>query len=86
MVKSVFKSILIGAILGAMAFFVPIFLISLFILFGIARLFAGKRRSRWMYYQLRFAERIRGMTDEEYSQYRLALAARSGYYYHEVKL
>ncbi|KOY85456.1 hypothetical protein AD998_04185 [bacterium 336/3] len=75
MVKSIFKSVLIGVLLGAMAFFVPVFLVSMFILFGLARLFGGKRREKWMYYQIRFAEKIRNMSEDEYTQFRVSLAS-----------
>ncbi len=75
MVKAILKSVLIGALFGAMAFFAPVFLVSMFVLFGLARLFGGKRREKWMYYQLRFAEKIRNMSEEEYAQFRVSVAS-----------
>lgn len=75
MVKAILKSVLVGVLLGAMAFFVPVFLVSMFVLFGLARLFGGKRREKWMYYQLRFAEKIRNMSEEEYAQFRVSVAS-----------
>ncbi len=69
----VFKTILIGAALGAALFLMPFFLLKVVIvlmIFGfIFRVFGSRRYYRgpggWAY-----ADKIRGMSDDEYSEFK----------------
>ncbi|NBA85846.1 hypothetical protein GVN16_08755 [Emticicia sp. CRIBPO] len=70
MTNSIFKSVLFGLLLGAALFFLPVFILGIFIFATIARLlfFRSMRRRYWGAYQ--FADRVRSMSDEEFHHFR----------------
>jgi hypothetical protein len=75
MKKSIFKPIIAGVLAGAALFFMPFFLLRLFAFFLIAglffRFFIGRRmRKHGFGMRTAFADRIRSMSDEEYSQFK----------------
>ncbi|MES2555356.1 MAG: hypothetical protein V4604_04345 [Bacteroidota bacterium] len=72
MATTILKSILIGALMGAMIFFAPGFIIGLAITFLIFRLMIGRRMrgGRYGEYRLAFADKVRSMSDEEYEQFK----------------
>lgn len=73
---SILKPVLAGALLGAALFFAPFLVlrIALFVLIFalIFRLFAGRRFGRFGRPPMHpgFADRIRGMSDEEYAKFK----------------
>jgi len=71
MKKSLVKSILIGIIIGALIFFAPMVFLVLLI-FGVLMKIFGRRRYAKKYKERRFAftDKIRGMTDDEYSSFK----------------
>lgn len=83
MTKQIFKSILIGLLMGAAFFVMPFFLLKFFLFFliigAIMRLlWGGKRRGRggWGGYQFAFADKIRNMNDEEYNSFKTKMQNR----------
>lgn len=70
MTKSILKTVLFGALMGAAIFFMPRLIIGMFIFFAIMRLFMFGRMRRYGHYQFAFADKIRGMSEEEYSQFK----------------
>lgn len=74
------RSILAGVLLGAALFIMPFFLLRVILFFvivgALVRLFGGGRfrRGRWgrrgFGYMPAFADQIRQMSDEEYSQFK----------------
>lgn|GEM_PF-1489140 len=72
MTTSVLKAIAKGILLGAALFFIPHFILGFLIVFGIMRLFMGKRRGGCHNGRSRFdfMDRIRQMSDEEYEQFK----------------
>ena len=72
MATTLLKSILVGALMGAMIFFAPGFIIGLFLTFLIFRLMIGRRMrgGRTGEYRLAFADKVRSMSDEEYEQFK----------------
>ncbi|MBI3240505.1 MAG: hypothetical protein HYZ43_16950 [Flavobacteriia bacterium] len=72
MATTLLKSILIGALTGAILFFAPGFIFGLFLTFLIFRLMIGRRmhRGRFSEYRLAFADKVRSMSDEEYAQFK----------------
>jgi hypothetical protein len=79
MTRSILKAIICGVIVGALAFFMPHFLLGIFVVFFLIRLFhCGCRRhygcghghyghSRRMFYM---ADMIRKMNEEEYAAFK----------------
>lgn len=73
MKKSIFKSIIGGVLLGAFVFFTGPLLFIVFLLkfiftpFGMGRLRMAERFSPMGMTSFAFAEKIRGMNDEEFS-------------------
>lgn len=72
MKNSIFKTIAMGAIFGATLFFMPMFIIGMFICFGIFGFFMRRRMSHMHYghYQFAYADKIRNMNDEEYQSFK----------------
>ena len=72
MTTSVLKAIAKGILIGAALFFIPHFILGFLIVFGIMRLFMGKRRGGCCNGGSRFdfMDRIRQMSDEEYEQFK----------------
>lgn len=72
MKKSIFKTIVAGIILGAGIFYLPFFLLRLFLVFLIIgtffRFFIGRRFGRR--FNPAFTDRIRNMNDEEYKSFK----------------
>ncbi len=82
----ILKPILFGAILGAALFYMPFFLLRIAVVFliigGLFRLFRGRRGWRGgphgghgpggfrAGYRLAFADKVRAMSDEEYTQFK----------------
>jgi biopolymer transport protein ExbB/TolQ len=74
---TVFKPLLIGGLLGAALFVMPIFLLrvllAVLLIGAIMRLWGNRfygRRFGNPYQQLAFADKIRNMTEEEYTRFR----------------
>ncbi len=76
MIRSIFKPILAGILVGVALFFIPFFLLRVLIVFliigGLFRLFGGRGfRGRYgRSFHPAFADKIRNMSDEEYNQYK----------------
>ncbi len=77
----VLKTIAFGALFGAALFWAPFFVIKVIIFFLVLglifRFFRGRRYygpSGWAY-----ADRIRGMSDEEYNSFKEKFGRRCGY-------
>ena len=72
MTKSIFKLILAGMLFGAVVFFMPMFILGIFIFFAIFRLFMRMTmgRGRFMEHRLAFANKIRSMSEEEYAGFK----------------
>ena len=74
--RSFARPIVFGALFGALAFFMPFFLMKVFFFFLIAGVFIrffGRRHfrgRRWGGNPMAFADRIRGMSDEEYDTFK----------------
>nr|MBK9650901.1 hypothetical protein [Bacteroidota bacterium] len=70
--KSILKTVVMGMLFGAAVFFVPKFLLGLFIIFALVRFIAGRRmgQGRYMQHRFAFADKIRGMNDEEYTTFK----------------
>ena len=83
--KSLFKPIAFGVLFGALAFFLPFFLMKVFFFFLIAglffRMFGRKRHGGpgWGGYQMAFADKIRGMNDTEYEAFKQQFQGRCHY-------
>ncbi|WP_296151065.1 hypothetical protein [uncultured Flavobacterium sp.] len=75
--KSILKSIAVGILIGALAFFAFKLIITFFIIGGIMSLFARRRFSRQGFGpgkfggpRFAFADKIRNMNDEEYNSFK----------------
>ncbi|MCE3227242.1 MAG: hypothetical protein K0S32_1793 [Bacteroidetes bacterium] len=86
MKRSIFGPIIFGILFGAAAFFAPFFLLKavffLMIVGFIFRMFWWRRRA-WHYgyhYQLAYAEKVRNMSEEEFSQFKNKFRDCNGYY------
>ncbi len=68
MTKSILKLVVIGMLIGITVFFMPMFILGIFIFFVLIRFFIGNsiRRNGFRKYRLAFADKIRSMNDEEY--------------------
>lgn len=72
MKNSIFKTVVMGALFGALLFFMPFFIIGMFVCFGIFG-FMMRRRMKHMgygYYQFVMADKIRNMNEEEYQNFK----------------
>ena len=81
------KTILIGALLGAALFFLPFFILKVFViflLFGIFFRFFGRHRGYRGYrgpWGWAYADKIRNMSDEEYATFKERMSrGRCGYH------
>lgn len=83
MTKTILKSVVWGAIIGASLFFMPKFIIGMFIFFAICGLFMGRRMhgGRFVRHHLAYADKIRTMSEEEYAGYKNNIATHN-YYCH----
>jgi hypothetical protein len=79
MTKSILKTLAFGAIVGAALFFIPKFLLSIFLFFVLIRLLVGRRMGHGKFnrYQFVYADKIRNMNDEEYSEFKNKMETRS---------
>lgn len=69
--NSVLKTVLTGMLFGAAVFFMPKFLLGIFIIFALVRLIAGRKMGyRFAQHRFAFADKIRGMSDEEYTTFK----------------
>jgi hypothetical protein len=72
--RSILKPILFGVLFGAAAFFVPFMLIKmilfLMIISFIFRMFWWGGRGHRMHYQFAYADKIRNMSEEEYTAFK----------------
>lgn len=77
MTTSVLKTIAIGVLLGALAFFAPFIIISFLIIGLIMRLSFRHRFAHGHYgnYKLAFADKIRSMSEDEYAGFKTKLSA-----------
>jgi hypothetical protein len=68
MKHSILKTILFGAVVGATLFFMPFFLMGLFITFSLFAFFMRRRMGHMHYgrHQFAFADKIRNMNEAEY--------------------
>lgn len=67
MIKPILKSIAVGALIGATIFFLPKFLLIPIALFMIFRMMMWRRMRMFQYL---FADKIRSMSDDEYTQFK----------------
>ncbi len=72
MITSVIKAILIGAIIGALAFFAPFVILGFLVISLIMKLsFRHRfRHGHFRMHHLAYAEKIRSMSEEEFSGYK----------------
>ena len=72
----IFKPIIIGILIGAALFFMPFFILRVFLFFfiigAVFRFFWWRRWNRWngYWYGPRFADSIRNMSDEQYNRFK----------------
>ncbi len=76
MTTSVLKIIAIGVLIGALAFFAPFIIISFLIVGLIMRLSFRRRFAHGHHgtYRLAFAEKIRSMSEDEYTGFKTKLS------------
>ncbi len=73
MKRSIFKSILVGALFGAAVYFIPFFLFKalfFFLIIGFIFRMIWWRGFRWghrYHYQVQMADKIRSMSEDEYN-------------------
>ena len=85
MTKSILCTVIVGILVGAAAFFVPMILLGIFIFFAVMRLFhccGHRRHSRG---RLFMADKIRAMSEEEYAEFKVQMVGgycNSGYHRH----
>lgn len=70
MKKSIFKLILIGLLVGFLAFFATRLIIVLLLVGAIFKLSGKGRREKWQTYRLAHADKIRNMSDEDYEVFK----------------
>lgn len=72
--RSIFKPIVFGVLFGAAAFFVPFFLVKMIFFFMIMglffRMFWWGGRGHRMQHHFAYADKIRGMSEEEYTAFK----------------
>ncbi|MBX7226431.1 MAG: hypothetical protein K1X55_10400 [Chitinophagales bacterium] len=75
MVTSIFKSVLAGLFIGAALFLMPTFILGLLFCMFLFRIFGGRRaRQRFTERRIAFAEHIRAMSEEEFSNFKMTKA------------
>jgi len=83
MTKTVFKTIFAGIVIGTAFFFIPFFLLKVFLFFliigGLFRLFMGRRFGPR--FHPAYADKIRNMSDEEYQQFKQRIPQGCGRYH-----
>ncbi len=79
MTKSILKTVVFGSLVGAALFFMPKILVSIFLFFVLIRLLVGGRmgHGRFNKYQFVYADKIRNMNEDEYSEFKNKMEARS---------
>ena len=72
MKKSIVKPIVVGILIGALAFFAPLFILFFLIIAVIMKLFFWRRHGKGYYKERRiaFTDKIRNMSEEEYSDFK----------------
>lgn len=72
MKNSILKTVVMGAIFGALLFFMPFFLLGLFVCFGIFGMMMRRRMHHMGYgfHQFAYADKIRNMNEEEYQNFK----------------
>lgn len=82
MTKTILKSVVIGALIGVSVFFMPRFILGMFIFFGIWRLIIGRRMrgGRFIQHRLALADKIRTMSEEEYTAFKNNMATNNCHY------
>ena len=88
MKNSILKTVIMGAIFGALLFFMPFFLLGLLVCFGIFGMLM-RRRMLYMgygFHQFAFADKIRNMNEEEYQNFKSKMSQRNCHYqaYHQM--
>jgi hypothetical protein len=72
MKNSILKTVIMGAIFGALLFFMPFFLLGLFVCFGIFGMMMRRRMHHMGYgfHQFAYADKIRNMNEDEYQNFK----------------
>ena len=72
----ILKSIVIGALFGTAAYFMPKLIIGMFLFFAITRLFMSKRcgKGKFGTHRLAFMDKVRSMTEEEYTNFKNSMS------------
>ena len=72
MKNSILKTVVMGAIFGALLFFMPFFLLGMFICFGIFGMLMHRRMHHMGYgfHQFAYADKIRNMNEDEYQNFK----------------
>jgi UPF0716 family protein affecting phage T7 exclusion len=72
MTKTILKSAFFGALVGALLFFVPGFILTILIVSLLFKLvFRRKMRSgKFQQHRLAFMDKVRNMSEEEYNQFK----------------
>jgi hypothetical protein len=79
MKNSILKTVVIGALFGALVFFIPFFMVGMFFCFAIFGMMM-RRRMRHMghgFYQFAYADKIRNMNEEEYQNFKSKMSHRN---------
>ena len=87
--RQIIKTILGGALLGAALFYIPFFVFKVlvvFALFGIMARFFGRHRGYRGPYGWAYADKIRNMSDDEYTHFkeRMSHRGRCGHPHHQA--
>ena len=64
--RKIFKVIGFGILIGVVGYFAPGILLFMFLFFGLTKLFGRRRYRHYKEYQLAYAEKLRGMSDDEF--------------------
>jgi hypothetical protein len=86
MKNSILKTVVMGATFGALLFFMPFFLLGLFVCFGIFGMMM-RRRMRHMgygFHQYAYADKIRNMNEEEYQNFKTKMSHRHCHYPNQI--
>lgn len=82
MKNSILKTVVMGAIFGALLFFMPFFLLGLFICFSIFGMMMRRRMHHMGYgfHQFAYADKIRNMNEDEYQHFKSKMTKHSCYH------
>lgn len=72
MKNSILKTVVMGALFGALVFFMPFFMVGIFFCFAIFGMMM-RRRMRYMgygFHQFAYADKIRNMNEDEYQNFK----------------